>query len=268
MLIDFHAHIYPPEVWKKVISRLEDFYGVKSKWDATPESLRESLSRANVKKAVILPVPIKKEHVEFNNLSYASLPEKFPELIPFGAIHPEAPPEIVDTFKEMGFKGFKVQPNAWNTRPDSSVMFPFYSRAEKSGLIAVFHAGDEEGGIEGRYSHPEYFVPILEEFPSLKCVFAHLGGYKRWDEAQVLYKYSQAFFDTSYTLGILPPDEFSEIVTKLQDRVVFGTDFPFRDHLEEKQMIAEILGEKILDKMTKNAMKLLEQDDSPSQRGL
>ncbi len=257
MLIDFHSHVYPPEVWKKIVARLEDFYGVKARRDATAESLNTSLENACIEKAVVLPVPTRKEHVQPNNTYYASLPEKFPRLIPFGAIHPECSSEILKSFSALGFKGFKVQPNAWQTRPDDKSLFSFYELAEKLGLIVVFHAGDEEGGVEGKYSRPGYFISILEEFPSLKCIFAHLGGYKRWDEASMLYPYPQAYFDTSYTLGILPPDEFVEIVTTISDKVVFGTDFPFRDHLEEKELIKEYLGEAFLNRLAKNAQKLI-----------
>lgn len=262
MLIDFHAHIYPPEIWKKVINSLEDFYGVKARWDATFESLFKSMDGAGVEKAVILPVPTKKEHVESNNRYYADLSRKYSRLIPFGAVHPDYSSHIVDSFPELGFKGFKVQPNAWRVRPDDSRLSPFYAKAEKMNLLVVFHTGDEEGGVEGKYSRPNYFLPVLEEFSSLKCVFAHLGGYKRWDEAEVLYSYPNAYFDTSYTSGVLPAHKFVEIVNKLRDRVVFGTDFPFRDHREEKEYILKYLGREFLTDIEDNAVKLLGIKDS------
>ncbi len=252
MTVDFHTHIYQPEVWKKIINRLESYYDVKAKHEATADSLLKSLKEASMDYAVTLPVATRPEHVASNNAYFSRLARQHPQLI-----HPEIEPEVLNNFPLLGFKGFKVQANAWQIFPADPSLLPYYRKAQDLNLIVVFHAGDEEGGIEGKYTRPQFFLPILEQFPSLKCVFAHLGGYKRWDEAEALYSYSNAYFDTSYTLGILPDDEFVEITKRLRGRVVFGTDFPFRSLHEEKEQTIELVGIKAFNEMGNTATRLL-----------
>lgn len=257
MIIDVHTHIYPPETAAKILPKLEEFYGVRARWNATAHDLARAMEAAGVDRAVILPVPTRPDHVEANNRYSRELAAGDSRFIGFGGIHLSVPPDVLRTFRESGLRGVKIQPNAMGTRPDDRALFPFYRVAEEEGLVVLFHAGEEEGGVAGTYSRPAFFVPVLEEFPRLRCIFAHLGGYKRWDEARDLYAYPNAYFDTSYTLGILPDDEFVSIVSELEGRVVFGTDFPFRDPGEELSRLRALLGDDAPQAMGRTAARLL-----------
>jgi hypothetical protein len=257
MIIDFHVHIYPDEVEEKVLSRLEDFYGVKRKHPATVNGLLSSMEKGEVDYAVVLPVPTKREHLQYNEW-YASLPKVSSKIIPLGGVFSGVDAEMVEEFKKVGLRGFKFQPNACRCFPDDQSLFPLYERAQELGMIVVFHAGDEEGGIKGEYSSPERYVKVLKNFPRLKVVLSHLGGYMRWDGLDNLLPFENAFFDTSYVPQSVEEEEFKKLVSKIGlERIVFGTDFPFRDHQEERDYIERVLGEKALIKMGEVAEELL-----------
>jgi hypothetical protein len=257
MIIDFHTHIYPDEVEEKVLSRLEDFYGVKRRHPATVNGLLSSMEKGGVDYAVVLPVPTKREHLKYNEW-YASLPKINSKIIPLGGVFSGLDAEMIEEFKKVGLKGFKFQPNACRCFPDDQSLFPLYERAQELGMIVVFHIGDEEGGIKGEYSSPERYVKVLKKFPRLKVVLSHLGGYMRWDGLDNLLPFENAFFDTSYVPRSVEEEKFKKLVSKIGlERIVFGTDFPFRDHQEERDYIERVLGEKAIIKMGEVAGKLL-----------
>lgn len=257
MIVDVHTHVYPPDVAGKILPRLEAFYGVRARWDATADALAVAMGDAGVDAAVVLPVPTRPDHVPGNNEFVAGLAAADRRFIGFGAFFPSMDPAELRRYRARGLRGVKIQPNAMALRPDDPSMFPYYRVAAEERLVLFFHAGEEEGGVEGAYSRPAFFRPVLEEFPDLLCVLAHLGGYRRWDEAAPLRAYPHAYFDTSYCLGILPDDEFVAIVAELGDRVLFGTDFPFRDPREELDRVRTLLGDDAPARLGENAVRLL-----------
>lgn len=258
MLIDFHAHLYQDEVADKVISRMEEFYGVRRRHDAIASSLLDSLERAGFDRAVVLPVLTKPEHIELNRW-YAELADcSDGKIVPFGGIHPENSPDELDAFPKLGLKGIKLQPNAQRFYPDDPKMFPIYDRAQELGLIAVFHAGNEATGPPAEFSQPERFLPVLANFPELTVVLPHLGGYKAWDRVEALFASSNAYFDTAYLPGQIEEDLFLHLVEQIGiERVLFGTDFPFRDHAEELSWIEKTLGPRAAGRLHENAARLL-----------
>ena len=202
------------------------------------------MAEAGIDKSVVLPVATRPEHLS-SNFWYGKLAQETEgKIIPFGSYHPEASLEVVEAFPQLGLVGLKIQPNAWKINPSDSRLFPLYKLAERLGLVILFHAGDEEGGKKGEFSEPAMFVPVLKKFPGLKVVLAHLGGYQRWEEIEPLLSFPQVFFDTSYTLHPLGREKFLALIEKIgKERVVFGTDFPFRSQKEEKETLFSWLGE-------------------------
>ncbi|MHB0976286.1 MAG: amidohydrolase family protein [Candidatus Aquicultorales bacterium] len=257
MKIDFHAHVYKDDVADKVIRGMEDYYGVERRHDATVESLVNA-ARSVVDKVVVLPVLTKPEHIGLNRW-YASLGElSGGTIVPFGGIHPDNDPSELDAFLELGLRGFKLQPNAQRFYPDDPKMRPFYERASDLGLIVVFHAGNEASGPPAEFSQPSKFLPVLEEFQDLTIVLPHLGGYKAWDAVEPLFTFPNVYFDTAYLPGQIDEKLFLELIDRAGiERILFGTDFPFRDHAEELEWIERVLGKNASDQLHLNAQALL-----------
>jgi predicted TIM-barrel fold metal-dependent hydrolase len=257
MIIDFHAHIYKEEIADKVISSIENFYGVKRRHDATLASLLGSMKDGAFDKAVILPISTKPEHEKLNAW-YAGLAEISDKIIPFGGVHPDNDVSILDSFPKLGLKGFKLQPNAQKVHPADPRLLPFYEKARDMGLIVVFHAGDEESGFRGEFTQPEDFVPILKSFPGMITVLSHLGGYRTWDRLDLVLGYDDVWYDTAHIPGNLPDEEIKILIDRIGvDKVLFGSDFPFSDHAQDRRLIEGILGDAAIEVLSNNPRRLL-----------
>jgi predicted TIM-barrel fold metal-dependent hydrolase len=258
LIYDFHAHVYAEKIAEKLIGKMEDIYGIKRYHNALIDELLPAAENGGVDKVCILSIAGRPEHVVFNKW-YAELGEKYEAVIPFGSIHVENSPEELDCFPELGLRGIKIQPNAQRFYPDDERMFPIYRRAEELGLIVVFHAGHEEGGVAGEFSQPERFVKVIESCPNLKVVLAHFGGYKVWDKVDAVCGYPNVYFDTAHLPGVIDDRYFVEMAEKLGvDKVLFGTDFPFRDHKTEREYVERIFGSALARKfMSENPERVL-----------
>lgn len=183
-VIDFHVHIYPDELAEKVISGVEDYYGVKRRYNATLDALR--------------------------------------------------------------------------VFPSDKGLMKFYEAAEEMGLIVIFHAGDEESFVRGEFSQPEHFVPVLKAFPNLKTVLSHLGGFRTWDKLDFVLGYPNVYYDTAHIPGNLEDKEILKLIDRIGiEKVIFGTDFPFADHEEERQHMQRLLGDRADAIFTQNPVRLL-----------
>jgi len=258
LTFDFHAHVFTEDVAEKLIGKMEEIYGVKRRYNAVIEDVLKSAGSGGIDRVVILSIANRPEHTHFNNW-YAELGRKYNEVIPFGSIHIENDPGELDRFPELGLKGFKIQPNAQRFYPDDRRMWPIYKRAAELGLIVVFHTGDEEGGVKGVYSQPKQYVDVIKSFPELKIVLAHFGGYMAWADVGPLFGYNNVYFDTAYLPGKIDDTLFVSLAEKIGfDRILFGTDFPFRDHKTEREYVERLFDRDMAMKfMSENPMRLL-----------
>jgi len=256
---DFHAHVFTEDVAEKLIGKMEEIYGVKRRYNAVVEDVLKSAAHGGIDRVVLLSIANRPEHVRFNDW-YAELGKTYETLIPFGSIHIENDPSELDRFPELGLKGFKIQPNAQRFYPDDRRMFPIYKRAAELGLIVVFHAGDEEGGVKGEFSQPKQYLDVIKSFPDLTIVLAHFGGYRTWDAVEQLFGFENVYFDTAYLPTRIDDELFVTLAEKIgYDRIVFGTDFPFRDHKTEREYVERLFGKNAAHKfLTENPAKLLE----------
>ncbi|MFA5866831.1 MAG: amidohydrolase family protein [Actinomycetota bacterium] len=257
MLIDSHVHIYPDDVADKVISGIENFYGVRRTHDATLDALLASLDRGGFDKAVVLPIATKPEHIKLNDW-YADLAEKSNQIIPFGGIHPDNDASELDRFPALGLRGLKIQPNAQRVFPADERLMPFYEKAIENGLIVTFHAGDEESGFKGEFSHPRDFVPVLQRYPEMTTVLSHLGGFQTWADVDLVLGYPNVWYDTAHVPGSISDEEIRKLTGKIGlDRIIFGSDFPFADHAVELKELERIFGRDAETVVSRNPRRLL-----------
>jgi predicted TIM-barrel fold metal-dependent hydrolase len=200
------------------------------------------MDRGGFDKAVVLPISTKAEHVKLNDW-YAGLAQRSDKIIPFGGIHPDNDPSELDRFPSLGLKGLKIQPNALRVFPADDRMMPFYEKAIKHDLIVTFHAGDEESGFKGEFSQPRDFVPVLKKYPEMKTVLSHLGGFRTWDELNLVLGYPNVWYDTAHIPGNVPDAEIRALVERIGlDKIIFGSDFPFADHAVDLEATKRVFG--------------------------
>ena len=113
--------------------------------------------------------------------------------------------------------------------------YPLYEVIAEAGLPALFHTGQPAsapacpggGGIRLKYSNPMHVDDVAVDFPDMPIILAHPS--LPWqDEALVgrLHK-PQVYIDLSgWSPKYFPPQLVQYANTLLQDKMLFGSDFP------------------------------------------
>jgi hypothetical protein len=258
-IIDVHTHAWPDAVAKKAVPSLMSKGTLTAYYDGTVAGLLGEAQRCGVSVSVMQPVATKPSQVTGINDWAASLASD--RLVPFGAMHPdlEDPAGEVARMAALGLRGVKLHPEHQDFAPDEARLAPIYEAATARNMTVFFHAGQDELHETVRGT-PESFVSVLDAFPDMRVVLAHLGGYRVWNHVAELLVGREVYLDTAYTLGHLPDADFVEIVhAHGAERVLFGSDGPWTDAAAEIAWIRRLrLREGVVDAILgENAERLL-----------
>jgi hypothetical protein len=179
------------------------------------------------------------ERLRRRNTWTCELSNEHDELEAFPSVDPLMDPdamvvEVERCAKELGAAGIKIHPAEGRYFPRDERMWPVYGKIQELGLPVITHGGMFMLTPDTHYTQPSNFEPILDSFPDMKLVVAHLGhGF--WDESVALAKkYPNVYFDTSAVicgaenLEILSDADAAELIRKIGvERVIFGSDYPW-----------------------------------------
>ena len=253
-ITDCHAHIYPMKIAEKATGVIGEFYDTKMRHIGSPEELLESGSRAGVTRYWVHSVATTPHQVSSINRFIAEQCALHPEFTGFGTLHPDSDDiaRDVDELISLGLRGVKLHPDFQKFNIDDPHALPMYE-AFAGKLPLLVHLGDDRYD----FSNPRRLANVLDLFPKLVCVGAHMGGYRVWDEAYDALGRRDCWIDTSSTLGMLNDPDRVRGMVKLwgTDRLIFGSDFPMWDHEEELERFEKlgITGEALENVMWRNA---------------
>ncbi len=239
-IIDFHTHIFPDSLASRAISALMENAagGTKAYTDGTCGGLLQSMRTSGVTTSVLLPIATKPSQVQTINNGCTAL--MTPQLIPFGTLHPEMTgiADEVQRIKTMGIKGIKLHPEYQDFYIDDPKNFPMYEALSDAGLVVVLHAGKDPGPFTCDHALPEALVTIAENFPKLKIVAAHMGGWQVWAEVEKKISVKSMFFDTAAVREFLPKEDFVRMMRKQgAEKILFGSDSPWYDQSDDIQWL-------------------------------
>lgn len=145
--------------------------------------------------------------------------------------------ELERSVKELGLRGLKLHPIQQAFFPNDSRFYPLYDKCRELGVPVLFHSGlaaaglgtPGGAGLKLKYSAPIPGIDdVAADFPELTVIMAHPAW--PWIEEQIavaLHK-TNVYVDLSgWSPKYIPSDLIREANTRLQDRVLFGSDFPF-----------------------------------------
>ena len=231
MIIDFHTHMFPDKIAGRTLDYLSGIFGASPFADGTYTGLCNSMGKGAVDISIALPAVTKVSQVASIN-RFASAYTEGP-VISFGGIHPECEnyKEILKEIKNLGLKGIKLHPDFQKFYIDDPAVYPLYEIIQETQLPILMHMGDPHQ----TYSQPQRLAKVLKEFPKLRVIAAHLGGWERWEEAVANLKADERLrFDTSSCSPFLPKDKMREIIRHYgAENCFFGVDFPMWDHEKE-----------------------------------
>lgn len=279
MSIDVHVHPWTRAFMKKngPIMKACDFFKLDvSKLPESTDQLLLEMEEAGVARAVILG----QDTHATNNRSFKNYTIKNDEvagiaaksgdrLVPFAGVDPNAGKdalrELKRAVKKLAMRGLKIHSSANSVYlNDKRLMYPIYEFCQDSGVPILFHTGTTGlGDCEIKYSKPELLDEVCQSFPDLKVVMAHFGW--PWPDVAVAValRNPKVFIDVSgWRPKYLPQIIFPYLNGPLQDRFLFGTDYPM---LRQKEWLMDFdanlkgrLKPGVADKLLSgNAMRLL-----------
>lgn len=237
-IFDIHTHTYPEAIAEKAVTALGRFYHFAPEGKGTYAELEQTGRVAEISGFLLFSVATNAHQVPKVNDSIAaqvalSRAHGF-QTVGFAGMHQDYPDfegEIARA-RTLGLRGVKLHPDIQAVNIDDARLLPLYALLAREKLPLYLHMGDNRP--EYRFSTARRLRNILERYPDLVVVAAHLGGYQAWMDAPALAEYPHVWFDTSSALWAMTPDYAGELIHRLGiDRVMFGTDYPVKVYATE-----------------------------------
>ena len=226
-VIDVHTHVYPDKIALKAVAATGGFYGVGYRHDGRVATLLTCMEDAGIDCSLIHSVATTPKQVASINVFLAqTAAESGGRLVGLGTLHPDSPDQTADVRRiaQLGLRGVKLHPEIQGFAVDDPRSLRICALCEEYDLPLLLHTGDR------RYdcSNPNRLLPVLRQFPGLKVIGAHLGGWSIYEEAaEQLAGTPNLWFDCSSTFYWLDPQIAKRLIKRLGvDRVMFGSDYP------------------------------------------
>ena len=255
MLVDFHAHIFPPEVrrerqrylgWDRTFSVL---YGAPKASIATAEDLLEAMDRAGVDKAVAVNIGWASQKLcQETNDYLLEVAGRYPErIIPFCSVNPaagEAAIQEVERCARLGARGIgELHPEFQGfDLGEGPLIRSLVEMARARGLPILTHASEPVGHTYAGKDRttPEVLYKFVCQFPDTSLVLAHWGGglpfYALMPEVAEALKH--VYFDTAASPFLYTPEVFPVVARLLGPKgILFGSDYPL---LKPERLLRQI----------------------------
>lgn len=247
-LVDVHVHFLPERVQAKVwdyFGRARDDHGPT--WPITYRlSVDERLAvleRLGVRAFSTLPYPHKPGMAAWLNDWSAEFATGRPRVLQSATFYPEpGAPEYVAEALARGARLFKVHVQVGAFDPRDPLLDDVWARLEETGTPVVIHCGS--GPLAGEHTGPVPMQGLLERFPRLQLVIAHLGMPEYREFLGLAERFERVHLDTTmfatdFTEARLPFDPaLLPRLAALRDKVLLGSDFPSIPYPYAHQLVA------------------------------
>ncbi len=233
-----------------------------------PEFINQ-MGEAEFDKIVLVNPAIKGIPVRPMNEEVAKLLEAYPDkLIGFAGFDPNTGNQAVDDIEyavqNLGFSGVKTVASTVELNINDKAFYPCYEKAEELDIPILIHTGSVIiKGTRVKYVHPLMIDDIAFDFPDLRIICAHLGGWQYMDTINMLSHHNNVFADISFWplnpnyMDLVPWSLLEKIVP---NKILLGSDYPAgqtpKEAVEAVQRlpVSQSFKEKILGE---NAAKIL-----------
>jgi len=275
--VDFHTHIFPPQIKKKRSQYIERdpcfaiLYGNPDAKLATADELIADMDKTGVDISVILNIGWTTHElcVETNDYIIDSVAHYPQRLVGFCAVQPQSTQATIAEIERCVKAGIK---GVGEMRPDMQlldlademVIAPFAEALSQHHLILLTHASEPVGhDYQGKGGiTPDILYPFITSYPELTIVCAHWGGglpfYSLMPEVKKAM--SNVYFDTAASPLLYTPEVYNQVIQLVgADKILFGSDYPL---LPQRRLLEEVealeLTQETKDLMlSANALRLL-----------
>ena len=235
-LVDVHVHFLPERVQAKVwqyFAQARTHYGAP--WPVTyalpVEERLAVLAELGVRAFSTLPYPHKPGMAGWLNEQAAEFARERPQVLQSATFFPEPEaPAYVSAALDAGARVFKVHVQVGSFDPRDPLLLPVWEQLEQTGTPVVIHCGS--GPLRGEHTGPAPMAGLLERFPRLQLVIAHLGMPEYGAFLELAETYERVHLDTTmfatdFTEALMPFDRaLLPRLGALRDKVLLGSDFP------------------------------------------
>ena len=168
--------------------------------------------------------------------------KKYPDtFIGFASVDPwkgqKAVLELERAVKVLGLRGLKCHPIAQGFFPNDRQFYPLWETCAALQIPVLLHTGmtgvgagvPGGDGLKLKYAQPiPYIDDIAADFPNLTIIGAHPSWPWQEEMLAVAVHKKNVYIDLSgWSPKYFPPSLVQHANTILQDRILFGSDYPF-----------------------------------------
>lgn len=244
--IDFHTHNFPddlaPRAVEIMVAKLEG--RMTPVGDGTLATQLSDMDKAGVSKSVICSIATKPSQFQVildraKAMRDGVLGKKAAErLVQLCSVHP-ADRDFAIHLRQIadeGFRGIKMHPYYQGFRLDDPRVIPFFRAVRDAGLFVISHCGLDLGFTESPMTcGPTQIASLMRAVPGLVFIAGHLGGCggNPSHATDVLLEFPTCYIDTA-VLSVCDNDpEARRVMAEWPaDRIVFGTDYFWRDAMQ------------------------------------
>ena len=235
-LADIHVHFLPDAMLGKVweyFDRAESSYGMR--WPIhyrADEDERLATARGfGLRGIPALTYPHKPGMARWLNGWCADFAARVPDAVHSATMFPEDDvADYVGLALVAGARLFKVHVQVGEFSPADPRLDPAWGLLADAGVPIVMHAGSAPKA--GRFTGTAPVAELLQRFPRLTLVIAHLGMNEYHGFADLVERFPNVHLDTTmagtdFTNAFAPlPPDYIRRLGDLGDRIVLGADFP------------------------------------------
>ena len=223
-IIDTHCHIFPDPVAQRASDNVGNYYHLPMQANGRLEALLKGNKGLDVVGFVISSAALNPLKTHSVNHFIETVSAAHPQLIGLGSVHPDTPNLLAETENiiQAGLYGVKLHPDFQQFDIDDERMFPVYD-ALSGRLPILFHVGDQTSD----HSSPKRLRRVLDLFPNLVVIAAHMGGYTTLDLAEEYLVGTNCYFDTSNAQRYMSDEYLASMIRRHGvEKIFFGSDFP------------------------------------------
>jgi predicted TIM-barrel fold metal-dependent hydrolase len=257
VIVDFHTHVFPPEVIEErerfltYEATFAELYGSPKAKLAAADDLRRSMDEAEIDVSVALgfawqDVDICRRH---NDCLLETAAKSGGRIVAFCTLPLAAGAEAVAKEAERcaagGARGFgELRPESLGVDLDDPALGEALKSAAGSERVLLFHVSEPVGhaypGKQGLAL--DAFYRFVQAHPETKVVGAHWGGglpfYAFMPEVRLAL--TNTCFDTAGTSLLYTPDIYERAVDLVgAGSIVFGSDFPLLSQARSRKRIED-----------------------------
>jgi uncharacterized protein len=243
--IDTHVHVQSDSTGRRslpddLLAAMDAYFGHAPR-DLDIDELAAYYRGLNMA-AVVFTVDARTmfDHLPNSSAEIAEGAARHPDvLIPFGSVDPRTGSAAIDLARQLvaenGVRGFKFHPTVQGFDPSAEEFAPLWAAIDELGVPIVVHTGQTGvgAGLPGgyglkiRYSNPMLLDDVAADHPGLTIILAHPSVPWQDEALSMAAHKANVYIDLSgWSPKYFSPALVRQAGSILQDKVLFGSDFP------------------------------------------